>query len=124
MLISASSHPAVAGTRIVARTTAAPTAIRIVFSSRRPHTIYWRDWSSDVCSSDLGDLLVVFSDGLSEARNHAGEEYGEERLVQFAARRRDATAEELRRAVFDELDKWTGGAERDEIGRASCRERV
>src|SRR5947209_17306884 len=24
------------------------------FSSRRRHTIYWRDWSSDVCSSDLG----------------------------------------------------------------------
>src|SRR3712207_7986868 len=22
------------------------------FSSRRPHTRYWRDWSSDVCSSD------------------------------------------------------------------------
>src|SRR3712207_5096214 len=26
----------------------------IVFSSRRRHTRYWRDWSSDVCSSDLG----------------------------------------------------------------------
>src|SRR3712207_7605836 len=23
------------------------------FSSRRRHTKYWRDWSSDVCSSDL-----------------------------------------------------------------------
>src|SRR5258707_11275193 len=32
-------------------------AFRIVlfffFSSRRRHTRYWRDWSSDVCSSDL-----------------------------------------------------------------------
>src|SRR3712207_1652315 len=26
------------------------------FSSRRRHTRYWRDWSSDVCSSDLSDL--------------------------------------------------------------------
>src|SRR3712207_5425962 len=25
------------------------------FSSRRRHTRYWRDWSSDVCSSDLND---------------------------------------------------------------------
>src|SRR3712207_9137436 len=24
-----------------------------MFSSRRRHTKYWRDWSSDVCSSDL-----------------------------------------------------------------------
>src|SRR3712207_7552493 len=27
------------------------------FSSRRRHTRYWRDWSSDVCSSDL--LVLV-----------------------------------------------------------------
>src|SRR3712207_7972212 len=26
------------------------------FSSRRRHTRYWRDWSSDVCSSDLASL--------------------------------------------------------------------
>src|SRR3712207_7324398 len=28
------------------------------FSSRRRHTRYWRDWSSDVCSSDL-DVIVT-----------------------------------------------------------------
>lgn len=61
-----------------------------------------------------GDLLLVFSDGLSEARNHAGEEYGEQRLVQFVAARRDTSAEELRRAVFDEVNQWSGGAERDD----------
>src|SRR3712207_7702002 len=26
------------------------------FSSRRRHTRYWRDWSSDVCSSDLFEI--------------------------------------------------------------------
>src|SRR3712207_6641706 len=29
------------------------------FSSRRRHTRYWRDWSSDVCSSDLSSLTDV-----------------------------------------------------------------
>src|SRR3712207_8694643 len=29
-------------------------ALNFFFSSRRRHTRYWRDWSSDVCSSDLG----------------------------------------------------------------------
>src|SRR3712207_1326749 len=28
------------------------------FSSRRRHTRYWRDWSSDVCSSDLAGPLA------------------------------------------------------------------
>src|SRR5258707_6308960 len=27
------------------------------FSSRRRHTRYWRDWSSDVCSSDLDTVV-------------------------------------------------------------------
>src|SRR5438445_2505899 len=27
------------------------------FSSRRRHTRYWRDWSSDVCSSDLATTV-------------------------------------------------------------------
>src|SRR3712207_9055666 len=27
------------------------------FSSRRRHTRYWRDWSSDVCSSDLDRIV-------------------------------------------------------------------
>src|SRR5258707_13132766 len=29
------------------------------FSSRRRHTRYWRDWSSDVCSSDLGAIVNI-----------------------------------------------------------------
>src|SRR5947209_19025837 len=29
------------------------------FSSRRRHTRYWRDWSSDVCSSDLHHAVEV-----------------------------------------------------------------
>src|SRR5215203_3688156 len=33
--------------------------IGFFFSSRRLHTRYWRDWSSDVCSSDL----EAFGDG-------------------------------------------------------------
>src|SRR3712207_3071574 len=33
--------------------------IFLFFSSRRRHTRYWRDWSSDVCSSDLESLRVV-----------------------------------------------------------------
>src|SRR3712207_2101052 len=35
----------------------------VFFSSRRRHTRYWRDWSSDVCSSDLGGERVDAVDG-------------------------------------------------------------
>src|SRR3712207_8387993 len=29
------------------------------FSSKRRHTRYWRDWSSDVCSSDLASGAAI-----------------------------------------------------------------
>src|SRR3712207_3780029 len=39
---------------VSARGTVRRFGICFFFSSRRRHTRYWRDWSSDVCSSDLG----------------------------------------------------------------------
>src|SRR5258707_10855173 len=43
------------------------------FSSRRRHTRYWRDWSSDVCSSDLADpqrqkIAVAFAGAAGQRR--------------------------------------------------------
>src|SRR3712207_8364862 len=37
------------------------------FSSRRRHTRYWRDWSSDVCSSDLKRLHCYGTDQIHDA---------------------------------------------------------
>src|SRR5947209_15698485 len=34
----------------------------LFFSSRRRHTRYWRDWSSDVCSSDLDRCVRACDD--------------------------------------------------------------
>ena len=61
---------------------------------------------------DAGDLLLIFSDGISEAENQGGEEYGEERLIRFTVRHRALSADELRRAIFDEIDDWSGARER------------
>src|SRR3712207_8037857 len=38
----------------------------LFFSSRRRHTRYWRDWSSDVCSSDLGRIEEVVNKSKKE----------------------------------------------------------
>src|SRR5439155_14760993 len=39
------------------------------FSSRRRHTIWPRDWSSDVCSSDLVEVSRIFGLIVSELTN-------------------------------------------------------
>src|SRR5690606_36062145 len=40
-------------------TTASSISVRFFFSSRRRHTRFSRDWSSDVCSSDLSGGAVL-----------------------------------------------------------------
>ncbi|HVF49861.1 MAG TPA: SpoIIE family protein phosphatase [Pyrinomonadaceae bacterium] len=73
------------------------------------------DWSHYTEADALlepGDLLLIFSDGISEAQNLSGQEYGEERLAQFALARRHLSADDLRQAVFQEIDNWSDLQER------------
>src|SRR3712207_7722351 len=63
------------------------------FSSRRRHTRYWRDWSSDVCSSDLalgaeggkkvGTVIIVV---LYDAARMEVAAHGEERRTPYFVR--------------------------------------
>src|SRR2546422_1986444 len=45
--------------------------MRFFFSSRRRHTRCSRDWSSDVCSSDLGGHVLVTDFGIAKAAQEA-----------------------------------------------------
>ena len=72
----------------------------------------WARYEEAATTLAPGDLLVIFSDGLSEAQNTLGEEYGEDRLAQFAIAHRQSAADELRRALFQEIDHWSEGQER------------
>src|SRR5438445_6164302 len=78
--------------RVNGRHMAAP--FDFFFSSRRRHTRYWRDWSSDVCSSDLPLVIAC-----------------------LAARLPDKGSNAQRLKPIDPSKAW-------QIGRASCRERA
>src|SRR2546421_6858150 len=88
-------------------------AVFFFFSSRRRHTRSDRDWSSDVCSSDLGfdERIVVVH--LTVALGAP-----DDRLVYG-----------FRIDRFNHLERIYSGSPlqpgpNSEIGRASCRERV
>ena len=72
----------------------------------------WARFEEASSTLEAGDLLLIYSDGISEAQNTGGEEYGEERLAQLALANRDKSADELRHLIFIEVDDWTGGQER------------
>src|SRR5437868_8986314 len=102
--------------------------IAFFFSSRRRHTRSKRDWSSDVCSSDLlhaGDALVPAADHLLRAKAEAEGLAAIDRAVEFLAL---LAILEQPAGVMDAhfVAGGRGGAVADlaEIGRASCRERV
>src|SRR3712207_8899606 len=87
------------------------------FASRRRHTRYWHDWSSDVCSSDLEDEEEVAAEGSEEGRS------GEDRETDENGRRR-RRRRRRRGGRNGERELAAGTHTEGEIGRASCRESV
>jgi serine phosphatase RsbU (regulator of sigma subunit) len=59
------------------------------------------------CSS--GDIFVFYTDGLSEARNHAGEEYGDERLRSLIEKNAKMAAKDLKELVIDSILSFLDG---------------
>ncbi len=57
-----------------------------------------------------GDLLVTYTDGISEAMTRKDEEWGEERMMAAAAAARESSAEGVLKAIFAAADKFTAGA--------------
>jgi sigma-B regulation protein RsbU (phosphoserine phosphatase) len=58
-----------------------------------------------------GDALILYTDGVTEALNGDGEEFGEDRLAAVIAASRDASADETIGAICGALAAFTGGAE-------------
>lgn len=58
----------------------------------------------------LGDVLLAYTDGISEAMNSAEEEWGEEAMFLTAQHSCDGTAEDIVKAIFAAADVFAGGA--------------
>lgn len=57
-----------------------------------------------------GDLLLAYTDGISEAMTEVEEEWGEERMLASAQTLPDGTAQEVLDHLFAEADRFTGKA--------------
>jgi sigma-B regulation protein RsbU (phosphoserine phosphatase) len=55
-----------------------------------------------------GDLLLVFSDGVTEAQGVDEEEFGEHRLIDLAAAHMSRDVEKIRGRIVDELGRFVG----------------
>jgi phosphoserine phosphatase RsbU/P len=58
-----------------------------------------------------GDLLVCYTDGITEPENEYGEMFGEERLMELLLRNVNRPEEEIIQLVLDSVRQWTGSEE-------------
>jgi phosphoserine phosphatase RsbU/P len=58
----------------------------------------------------IGDLLVAYTDGVTEALNEAGEEFGESRLQSSLMQAAHLSANDVRDSLVKSLQVWCAGA--------------
>jgi serine phosphatase RsbU (regulator of sigma subunit) len=62
-----------------------------------------------------GDLFAIYTDGITEARNQRDEEFGEERLLDIMTRARDLSPSHIVTSVFEEVRRFSGDRQRDDV---------
>lgn len=63
-------------------------------------------YDESTLSLEPGDLLVLYTDGITEPENEYGEMFGEERLIATIERVRERSNEEVIAAVFEAVEAW------------------
>jgi serine phosphatase RsbU (regulator of sigma subunit) len=62
-----------------------------------------------------GDTLVLYTDGVTESSNLAGEEFGEERLLEALKQNRELPSQELLAALMGQLRQFSAYEQADDI---------
>ncbi len=77
----------------------------------------FQEWPCSVQERQLlpGDTLALYTDGITEAFNHAEEEFGEQRLIEALRRHRDLPSQELLESVIDEVRGFSPREQHDDI---------
>jgi serine phosphatase RsbU (regulator of sigma subunit) len=77
----------------------------------------FEEWGCSIGERHLGagDVFILYTDGITEAFDAAGEEYGEARLVRSLKRCRDLPAEAMLAAIVDEVRTFSPHEQRDDI---------
>jgi len=74
-------------------------------------------WECTVAECELapGDVLVIYSDGISEAGPNEEEEFGEERLIMTIRRRQRQSAGEILDNILSDVQQVSGGRQADDM---------
>ncbi len=71
-------------------------------------------WQQKVIKFSPGDALVLYTDGITEARNQRGDYFGEQRLMNVLRASIGLPAQQIQQALLDEVMRFSAGAPRDD----------
>ncbi len=63
----------------------------------------------------IGDMLVLYTDGITEALNDGGEEFGEQRLIEALRRHGDVSPQVMLESIVDEVREFSPCEQYDDI---------
>jgi len=77
----------------------------------------FKDWECSMaeCSLLAGDTLALYTDGITESFNNAGEEFGEQRLIEALRQNREASPQAALDSIVAQVRKFSGREQHDDI---------
>ncbi len=73
------------------------------------------DFQTGAVALQPGDILALYSDGITEAESARGEEYGETRLRRIIEKHLGKSLAEIQEAVILEVQEWSGREAQDDM---------
>lgn len=73
------------------------------------------EYESGTVSLDPGDLLVIYSDGITEAQNFEEEDFGVERLQDLIRREWRGSLLELQKVILENINAWSMQEPQDDM---------
>jgi sigma-B regulation protein RsbU (phosphoserine phosphatase) len=71
---------------------------------------YNSKFKTSIVKLEKDDFLVIYTDGISEAMNEQGEEYGEERLIENVKKFFNHSAKEITQLLIEDVQKFSARA--------------
>jgi serine phosphatase RsbU (regulator of sigma subunit)/catechol 2,3-dioxygenase-like lactoylglutathione lyase family enzyme len=85
-------------------------------STGRPLGLF-QDWDCSIGECDLnpGDVLALYTDGITEASDNNGQEFGEDSLLERLRQNRDQPCQSVLEAITDEVRRFNPTDQHDDI---------
>jgi len=77
----------------------------------------FEDWDSPImeCQLSAGDMLALYTDGVTESFDESGEEFGEQRLLEILRQNAGLSAQQLLASVIERIQTFSSAEQHDDI---------